>query len=182
MRFLMFVIFSALTSLQVAVAEEVKFEFNGKCAQLCDAADLNSGDAVSGWLSIDSSWLPTIEGETLTVSNSHIADLAFNYGAQTFDYSGLVSQDSTLFTLLNGHFIISNGAGILTRNNDFSLLISGPSAGHTLPIAGLWLQESSTASWGTFAVGNVPEPSLAAMLVGGLICIAGINLFQRKRN
>jgi hypothetical protein len=165
----------------LAQATPVDFVFGGHCAQNCGAASLIDGQAVSGSLQIDSSFLPTVEGDRTMVSNANLLGLSFAYGAEHFSFGDIVSADSTEFMLLGGRLIVRNGAGLLAHNGSYGLLVSGPGGGRVPPTMGMWLQEPSTLSWGKF-MASVPEPASGGLLLLGLAALVARSVIPPRNS
>ena len=156
-------------------ATAVEFNFLGQCVQNCAVAALLPQQQVTGRLVVDSALMPTLEGQDVMVSNASLLDLSVTYGAQSFGFADVVSTDQTQFMLLHGQLIVRNGNGLLARNGQYGLLVSGPGGGLLPPVSGLWLQEPSVLSYGRFVAGPdaapVPEPAPAALLLLGLAAV-----------
>lgn len=172
------VAWAAASASAPAAAVDVVFTFRGACAQACGAAGLGLKGRVQGRLSLDEQWLPTAEGALVQVSNEHLQSLDVRFGRQSFSTAQIVRSDSTWFTVTGGVLHVANGTNLLAFNGEHRLLISPAGGQQAPPRMGLWLPDTSTAAWGTFTAGVVPEPATTALWALGLAALA---VFRRPR-
>ena len=164
-------------------ASPVTFDYAGTCSTGCALFGLSPGASVSGFLTIDSSFIPG------TVPNSDFTSLGFTFGSTSWKTANIVGSASTIF--VSGP-AINNGVGLLADNSTWGLAIFpqgfSTTSGTGASIVGdmLVFPEGTFNSLGSTAVaGSVghwavatPEPAYFPLVGAGS---AGCWLAARRR-